>query len=81
MKVDDSNCLPKCDGIDVISYNEVTPEDNTKWAKRISIMSEITLESGFENDPELNAHISKLSDQYNKYKGKYVFPTKKDFVS
>ena len=75
LKFDESNCLPKCDGIDVISYNEVTPEDNTKWAKRFSVISEITLGSNFENDPELNAYISKLSDQYSTYKGSFEWPT------
>ena len=30
----------------------------------------------FKKNPQLTRYISKLSDQYNKYKGKYVFPTK-----
>ena len=67
--------MPKCDGIDVISYNEVTPEDNTKLAKWVSKMSEVTLQSNFENDPQLNSIISKLSDQYNKYKGSFEWPS------
>ena len=75
LKVDNSNCLPKCDGIDVISYTEVTPEDNTKWAKKISELSDFSLKSNFENDPEHNAYISKLSDQYNEYKGSFEWST------
>ena len=74
MKVDYSNCLPKCDGIDVISYNEITPEDNTKLVQEFSKVSEIILQSNFENDPEINLFISKLSDQYNEYKGSFQFP-------
>ena len=74
MKVDYSNCLPKCDGIDVISYNEITPEDNTKLVQQFSKVSEIILQSNFENDPEINLFISKLSDQYNEYKGSFQFP-------
>ena len=30
----------------------------------------------FKKNPQLTKYISKLSDQYNEYKGKYVFPTK-----
>ena len=74
MKVDYSNCLPKCEGIDVISYNEIILKDNKKLVKKFSKISKIVLKSNFENDPELNQFISKLSDQYNEYKGSFKFP-------
>ena len=61
-KVDFSKCSDKCEGMDVISYDkeEIDSEFIRKSKKNL----------------QLTKYISKLSDQYNKYKGKYVFPSK-----
>ena len=57
----------------MISYKD--PQDNKNLLQQFSKMSEILLHTNFENDPELNSFISKLSDQYNKYKkGSFEFP-------
>ena len=48
--------------MDVISYDK--EEIDSEFIRK------------FQKNPQLTKYISKLADQYNKYKGKYVFPTK-----
>ena len=48
--------------MDVISYDK--EEIDSEFMKK------------FKKNPQLTKYISKLSDQYNGYKGKYIFPTK-----
>ena len=48
--------------MDVISY--IKEEIDSEFARK------------FKKNPQLTKYISKLSDKYNAYKGKYVFPTK-----
>ena len=62
MTVDFSNCQYKCEGIDIISYTEF--EVNPKW------------DSFYPEVHSLNKNILKLSDQYNRFKEAYDFPSK-----
>ena len=48
--------------MDVISYDK--EEIDSEFIRK------------FQKNPQLTKYISKLADQYNKYKGKYVFPSK-----
>ena len=61
--------------MDVISYNQV--EIDLKVSGKIFRGYELAYQKiHFDKNPTLTRYISKLSDQYNRYKGKYVFPTK-----
>ena len=61
--------------MDIISYNK--EEIESKMAKMISAtFKQLFKEFHFDKNPTLTEHISKLSDQYNKYKESYNFPTK-----
>ena len=53
--------------MDIISYNR--EEIDSKLAKTLSY------KLGFDKNPTLTRYISKLSNQYNSYKERYVFPT------
>ena len=56
----------------MISYNKVEALDHTKFMDHFKKI----LKSNFENDPELNLMFSKLSDQYNEFRGMVKFPNK-----
>ena len=61
--------------MDVISYNQI--ENDLKVSGKISTgYKQVDQKVHFDKNPTLTRYISKLSDQYNRYKGKYVFPTK-----
>ena len=64
VRVDYSECLKKCEGLDIISYNEF--EVDSKLNRFVQ----------FDSNPKLSKYISKLSTLYNRYKGTYKFPTK-----
>ena len=51
--------------MDVISYDK--EETDSEFIRKFKKNPQLT---------KLTKYISKLSDQYNKYKGKYVFPLK-----
>ena len=74
LEVDFSKCSDKCEGMDVISYDQV--ETDTKIDKKLSMVLELLGKSGFDKNPKLTRYISKLSDQYDRYKETYNFPTK-----
>ena len=59
-----------------IKENEFEILDNEKFVKQISRLTDVTLRSKYENDPDLIEFISKLSNQYKTYKESYKFPTK-----
>ena len=82
ISVDYFHCLPKCEGIDVISYNEIKILDNEDWMKQISHLTYMSLKSTYENDPEFKGFISKLSNQYKKYKdtNQLKLESKKSFI-
>ena len=82
ISVDYFHCLPKCDGIDVISYNEIRILDNEDWMKQISQLTYMNLLSTYENDPQFKDFISKLSNQCKKYKDtKHLkLESKKSFI-
>ena len=53
--------------MDIISYNEFEIDSKLQtWRHK----------RGFDENLTLTRYISKLSDQYNKYKASYNFPTK-----
>ena len=61
--------------MDVISYNQI--ENDLKVSGKISTgFEQLHQKMHFDKNPSLTRYISKLSDQYNRYKGKYFFPTK-----
>ena len=61
--------------MDIISYN--TEEVESKMARKLSASFELlSVKFQFDKNPTLTKKISKLSDQYNKYKGVYKFPSK-----
>ena len=66
MKIDFSKCFVKCEGMDIISYNEY--EIPSKLSKMVSPVYKELHKSKFEKYQTLNRYISKLSDQYNNYK-------------
>ena len=66
--IDFSICLAKCEGIDIISFND--KEVDSRRERKLSELS------GFDKNPKLSRTIKKLTDQYNKYKGSFNFPTK-----
>ena len=66
--VDYLDCLPQCEGIDVISYNEIKILDNEDWMQQISQLTRLNLKTTYENDPEFKRIILKLSHQYKQYK-------------
>ena len=78
MTVDFSQCLYKCEGMDVISYDKI--EVNSELTRYLTQLSETKIDdqnffNRFEPNLNLNKKISRLSDQYNKYKTFSVFPT------
>ena len=61
--------------MDVISYNQV--EIDLKVSGKIFKGYELVYQKiNFDKNPQLTRYISKLSDQYNKYKEIFIFPTK-----
>ena len=68
------DCYGKCEGMDIISYDvlEIAP----KMATALSRLYEDRFTSKFDQNPALTKYISKLAEQYNKYKEAYNFPTK-----
>ena len=70
-KVDDSECYNKCEGMNVISYNEY--EVDSELTRHISKLSGHAKISKYVANPKLNNHISKLSKIYREYKGAYEF--------
>ena len=60
--------------MDIISYNKENIDSNI--AKSISELYGLVAyrRSGFDINPTLTKYISKLSNQYNKYKETYNFP-------
>ena len=67
LKVDFSNCFAKCEGMDIISYD--AEEVDSKRENELSKMLNLP------KNPKLMKIMKKLSDQYNKYKESYIFPT------
>ena len=53
--------------MDIISYDK--EEIDSKIARTLFY------QLGFDKNPTLTRYISKLSNQYNNYKERYVFPT------
>ena len=70
-KVDNSQCYIKCEGMDVISYNEY--EFDSELTRYISKLSGHVKFSKYEANPKLHNHISILSKQYRDYKKSYKF--------
>ena len=66
LKVDFSECFNKCEGMEVISYDREEID---------SMLSKTLSKNGikFDKNPILTRQVSKLSDQYNRYKEKYNF--------
>ena len=61
--------------MDVISYNQV--ENDLKVSGKFSFNFEQEYQKvHFDKNPSLTRYISKLSDQYNRYKEIFIFPTK-----
>ena len=61
--------------MDIISYDKEELEN--RFTKRFSkLLVQRFNEPGFEKNPALTRYISKLSEQYNRYKETYKFPTK-----
>ena len=71
---DFSKCSDKCEGMDVISYNE--NEIDSKMTRSMSKLYKRFYKTALDKNPTLTRYISKLSDKYNKYKETYNFPTK-----
>ena len=70
-KVDISECYIKCEGMDVISYNEY--EVDSELTRYISKLAGHAKFTKYEANPQLHKHISKLSKKYKEYKGAYEF--------
>ena len=61
--------------MDVISYNQI--ENDMKVSGKIFKGFELVhQEMHFDKNPSLTKYISKLSDQYDRYKESYNFPSK-----
>ena len=73
LKVDFSECSVKCEGMDIISYDQF--EINSKIARLISKLNKRFYDKEFDKNPALTRYISKLSRQYTNYKDTYNFPT------
>ena len=71
IKVDTSGCPNKCEGMDIISYNEI--ELDSKLTRRITSLSLKNDLSRFQMDPNLDKSIIKLTKQYANYKNSYNF--------
>ena len=74
INIDFSKCSDKCEGMDIITYDQI--EIDSKMARAFSKLYSKEFKSRFEKNPTLTRYISKLSDQYNKYKETYGFSTK-----
>ena len=74
MKVDFSKCYDRCEGMDVISYDQ--NEIDSRMAQSMSKLYKKMFNTGFDKNPTLTSYISKLSYQYNRYTKSYNFPTK-----
>ena len=60
--------------MDIISYNQF--EIDSKMARSMSKLYKRFYKTAFDKNPKLTRYISKLSDQYDRYKETYNFPTK-----
>ena len=60
--------------MDIISYNQF--EIDSKMARSMSKLYKRFYKTAFDKNPKLTRYISKLSDQYDRYKESYNFPTK-----
>ena len=83
ISLDKSNCYHECEGMEIISYNEFEiVSDVFMYSKQISNVAIFDTKyfKIFDTKPNENTKllktISKLSDQYNKYKGVFDFPRK-----
>ena len=74
LEVDFSKCNNKCEGLDIISYNQLELE--SKLTETLSNFLEAFRRPRFDKNPTLTKYISKLSHEYNKYKDTYDFPSK-----
>ena len=71
LNVDFSQCYNRCEGMEIISYNQL--EVDSMMAKTLSKLNQYLFNS---KKPTLTKHILKLSNQYNRYKETYDFPSK-----
>ena len=77
--MNDFQCFKKCEGMDIVSYDEV--ELNSPVVKYLSKLSDINIFDQkffdiFEANPEWTNHVAKLSEEYRKFTDGYEFPTK-----
>ena len=75
VKVDFNDCSSKCEGLDIISYNK--EETDSEIARQLLLsFAQLKRKFDYVKNPALMRKISKLSDQYNRYKETYKFPSK-----
>ena len=74
LRADFSKCFKKCEGMDIISYNK--EEIDSKMTGILSKVHKLLFISGFDKDPTFTKYVSRLSNQYDKYKETYDFPSK-----
>ena len=79
IEINDFQCFKKCEGMDIVSYDEV--ELNSPVVKYLSKLSDINIFDQkffdiFEANPEWTNHVAKLSEEYRKITDGYEFPTK-----
>ena len=63
IKVDFSKCSVKCEGLDVLSYNEFIID--SKMTRSLSKLYKRFYHIKFDKNPILTKYLSKLSDQYS----------------
>ena len=69
IKINFSKCLPKCEGVEIISYDSIQENYNlqrflnSKYGKTFG-------------NPKLLTHLLELAEEYNLYKDDIDFPTK-----
>ena len=79
LSADYSKCLPKCEGMEIISYNE--HEIDSYLSRYLLGLSNTVIGSQklyrkYDSNSKLTKLMSKLSNQYQKYKKAYNFPEK-----
>ena len=62
--------------MDVISYNQVEIDLKVSGIIDAGLSGQIFQKMHFDKNPTLTRYISKLSDQYDRYKESYNFPSK-----
>ena len=70
--VDYSECSNKCEGLEIIGYDEL--EVDSMWTRSVSNLVKT------EKDPNLNRKMRMFSDQYSKYKGVDYASSKMHYV-